>query len=576
VSPQALLEHATTLQNRLDEVTAERDQLAFEHQRLASEREKFRELYLQTLAKCLLLEKGLLGQKRERWTDDERQLTIDVLGALLATEPEVQEEETDTPPASEAEPKRRPRPVGRQRPPETLPRVEVEIIPPDVQEDGLAAFQRIGEDVSEEIERRTASVVVVRVIRPKFVRKASAVPVAEVSPEVTQIAPVTESQPMPARRTVVGASSIVETQGSQVVLQASAPELPIPRGLAGPGMLADTVVKRWLDHLPLNRLESVYAREGLPLSRSTICAWHLQLGDLVQPLIEAMWADARGQPYLCTDATGVLVQSKDKCRHAHFFVVIAPGRHVLFNYSRKHDGKAVDAMLRDYRGYLVADASSVYDHLYGTGDVAEVGCWAHLRRYYFKALASEPEWAREALSMVGTLFKIERELEKETPEKRLHVRQHQSKPLVERFFAWCDTKVKEVLEDTPIAKAIGYSQNHRGAFERYLEDGRLPIHNNWSERELRREAVGRKNWLFVGSDDGGTTNASFVTLLASCQHHGLEPYAYLRDLFCLLPSWPKSRVLELSPAEWTATSAKADVQAKLGDNIFRTVTLSEP
>jgi transposase len=175
-------------------------------------------------------------------------------------------------------------------------------------------------------------------------------------------------------------------------------------------MLADTLVKRWQDHLPLNRLEGIYARDGLELSRSTMCGWHEQLVPLAQPLVDAMRTDAFEQPYLCTDATGVLVQAKEQCRTGHFFVVVAPGLHVLFEYTRKHDSDAVDTVLAGYHGYLVADAHVVYDHLYGTGDVIEVNCWAHLRRYFFKALGSDPERAKRGLGFIGALFRIERSI----------------------------------------------------------------------------------------------------------------------------------------------------------------------
>jgi len=157
------------------------------------------------------------------------------------------------------------------------------------------------------------------------------------------------------------------------------PERPIERGLAGPGLLASTIVQRWQDHLPLNRQESIYAREGLPLARQTICDWHLKLADLVEPLVDAMMAGAFTSPYLCTDATGVLVQAKDQCRRSHFWVLVAPEKHVLYRYTAKHNSQAVDRLLAGYEGYLVADAHVVYDHLYAGGKVIEVGCWAHAR-----------------------------------------------------------------------------------------------------------------------------------------------------------------------------------------------------
>jgi transposase len=304
-----------------------------------------------------------------------------------------------------------------------------------------------------------------------------------------------------------------------------------------------------------------------------VCGWHAALAALAQPLVDAMWTDAFQAPYLCADATGVLVQAKEKCRRGHFFVVAAPEKHVLFGYSAKHDSKAVDTLLEGYKGYLVADAHAVFDHLYKTGDILECGCAAHARRYYWKALDSDPGRARYALDIFGALFRIERAMATSPPEHRKAVRLKESKPLLEALFAWCDREVDCVLDETPIAKAIGYTRNQREALCRFLEDGRLPIHNNFSERELRREAVGRRNWLFIGNDDAGDVNATFVSLLASCQLHGLEPLAYLRDLFCLLPSWPIKRVLELAPASWQKTLEQEDTQQRLAANVFRSAAL---
>jgi len=163
----------------------------------------------------------------------------------------------------------------------------------------------------------------------------------------------------------------------QAALDAVTAELPIPRGRAGPGMLADTIVRRWQDHQPLHRLERISARDGLTLNRSTLCGWHEQLAELATPLVDVMLADALRQPVRCPDATGVLVQAPARCRTGHVWVLVAPARHVLFRYSRRHDGAAVDAVLPGYQGYLVADAHSVYDHLFADGRVTGVGCWSH-------------------------------------------------------------------------------------------------------------------------------------------------------------------------------------------------------
>jgi transposase len=508
-------------------------ELTAENARLFSEREQYRKLYLDTLETCRKLEQGILGQKRERLTGEDASTTLSLLSMLLG------EEQPAAAPAAEpteVQAHTRQKPTGRRPLPENLPRVDVEVLPPEVQSQGLDAFERIGEDVTETVERRPGSLVVVRTHKPKFV-------------------------PKDRKRNA-------ETQ----VLQAAPPELPIERGLAGPGLLADTIVRRWQDHLPLNRLERIYGREGLVLPRATVCDWHLELAKLVRPLIWTMWQDALKAPYLCTDATGVLVQAKEKCRLGHFWVVVAPELHVMFGYTPKHDAAAVDKLLRGYKGDVVADAHVVFDHLFAAG-ATEVGCWSHHRRYYFKSLGSDPDRARHALAYFKALFQIERGLAQAPPEERLSVRQEKSKPLVDALFAWCDEQADRVLDETPIAHAIGYGRNQRDALRRFLDDGRLPMHNNVSERQLRREAVGRKNWVFLGSDFGGEANSSFVTLLASCQLHEIEPWAYLRDLFCLLPGWPVHRVLELAPAYWSKTSANDGVQRALAANIFRQATL---
>jgi hypothetical protein len=357
------------------------------------------------------------------------------------------------------------------------------------------------------------------------------------------------------------------------VVMGETPSLPIPRGLAGPGLLADTLVKRWQDHMPLNRMEDIFRREGVELARSTICTWHGALADLCERLVAAMRRDALESSYLCVDATGVLVQRKEKCRRSHFWVLVAPKRHVLFEYTRDHTRDAVDTVLADYEGYLVADAHAVYDHLYEDGDVVEVNCWAHCRRYFYKALESDPERAKAALGYIGALFRIDKKLKNASPHKRKRVREKHSKPVLEAFFSWCDAEWPELLEATPIYDGVRYARNQRVGLARFLEDGRLPLDNNISERNLRRQAVGRKNWLFLGSDDGGRVNAIFTSLLASCRMLRLEPWSYLRDLLCLLPGWPAHRVLELAPVNWAATSKREDVQHILDLDPYRALTL---
>ncbi len=503
------------------------------------EREDYRALYLQTMERCRKLELGILASKSEHLADHQAQLSLDVLSMMLG---ERQAAELDAALAAanaeqEVQAHTRRKPTGRKPLPEHLPRVEIEVLPPEVEKQGLDAFERIGEDVSETIERRPASFVVARVIRPKFVRRDR------------------------------------ERDAPTEVFIAESLELPIPRGLAGPGMLADTIVKRWQDHMPLHRLEDMYARDGVELARSTMCGWHGALAEVVEPVVSAMRADAFKRPYLCVDATGVLVQQKERCKTGHFWVLVAPQRHVLFEYTPQHSSDAVDDVLAGYEGYLVADAHSVYDHLYATGDVIEVNCWAHARRYFFKALDSDPERAKFALGLIGALFRIERTLADSPRKKKQRIRDKRARPIVDAFFSWCDAEAPNVLEDTPIFDGIRYARNQRVGLSQFLDDGRLPIHNNASELALRREAVGRKNWLFVGSDEFGKVNALFTSLLASCRLCNVEPWAYLRDILCILPRWPEHRLLDLAPVSWCKTRDDNDVRALLADNPFRKLTL---
>jgi transposase len=504
---------------------------------VTEERDEYKKLVRHLREENERLKRGLLGQKAERLPANDAQLSLMMIGLALGDQSAAA---APAPPPVEqivAEHTRR-KPV-RKPLPEHLPRVQIEIVPPEVEREP-EAFELIGTDARSVLERRPSATVVVEILYKKFVRKD-------------------------------------RTRGAETeVFVADALDLPIERGTAGPGMLADSIVRRWQDHQPLTRLEGIYARDGLELSKSTLCTWHEQVAELVQPLVDAMFAEAMREPLLCTDATGVLVLAKERCRTGHFWVLVAPDKHILYRYSKRHDGKAVDELLPGYSGYLVADAHSVYDHLYKTGAVVEVGCWAHARRYFHKALPSDPDRAKVALAHIGALFALERTMLSTPARKRQEIRQARAAPIADAFFHWCDQEASRVLDESPMAQAIGYARNQREALRRFLEDGRLPLHNNVSELNLRRQVVGRRNWLFVGSDDGADVNTVFVSLLASCRLHHIEPLGYMRDLLCLLPRWPRHRILELAPAYWSKALEQPETQQALDANVFRRVVLGLP
>jgi len=421
--------------------------------KVAEERDEYRKLVLHLKEEVERLRRGLIGQRAERLPQNDAQLSLAILtlamaGAGGAPEAEALIEEQLVGEHTRRKPVRKPLPSD-------LPRVPFEIIPPEVEREP-EAFECIGVETREVLERRPAATVVVVITFKKYVRKGR------------------------------------DRNAPTEVFAPAAVDLPIPRGLAGPGLLADTIVRRWQDHQPLHRLEGIYAREGIELARSTLCTWHGELAEMVRPLYDAMWTDALGSPYLCVDATGVLVLAKGQCRNGHFWVAVAPETHVMFRYSRRHDGKAVDQLLPDYKGYIVADAHNVYDHLYKDGGAVECGCWSHCRRYFWKSMAADPDRARVALVHIGALFKVERMIASSPRKKREEVRRAKSKPVLDAFFAWCELEKDRVLDESPMADAIRYAQNQKDALCRFLDDGRLPIHNNISERSLRREVLGRR------------------------------------------------------------------------------------
>lgn len=412
--------------------------------RLTQERDEYKKLYVTVREAYELAKIGILEQKAERLPKNDAQLSLAIVAmALGSAEAVTAEESAVEEAASESDGEEQTKTVaehtrkkrGRAPLPEHLPRITVELLPPEVEREGLNGFELIGTEEREVLERRPASHVVVRLVRKKFVRK----------PRPAEPSPAESEQPT-----------------EPTVLIRELPELPIVRGRAGPGLLAATIVYRWQDHLPLHRQQGLFAREGMALNKSTLCDWHIELATQAQPLVQAMKADALKQPVLLTDATGVLVQAAERCRRGHFWVLLAPDKHVLFEFSKRHNNKAVDSLLSGYSGYLVADAHPVYDHLFRDGEIEEVGCWSHSRRYFIKAVESEPERAKAALAPISALFRIERSIATAPRKKKEKVRQSKSKPLVTQLFDWCRAEKERVLEESPIHKAISYALNQEG------------------------------------------------------------------------------------------------------------------
>jgi transposase len=415
-----------------------------------------------------------------------------------------------------------------------LPVVNVVIEPADVAQHGAHNLRKIGEDVSEHIDRRPASLVLVRVVRPKYV----------VKPQIVNV--TTEML-----ATALGHGS-GENHGSMIV-QASMPDRIVPKSTAGPGLLAHVVVSKYGDHIPLNRQHEIFKREGYRISTSTLGDWVQVSLQMASTIVEAMWQDAHDAPYVLSDATGVLVQAPERCRRGHFYVVVVPGRSVLYRFADRNNGDTVAQILGNFRGKIQVDASSVYHELFRRQpDLQEVGCWAHARRKFFDQLDHNPEQALLGVGFINLLYDVHRDCMEDGVVDAAQ-RKERSQPILDALKKWVTTERAQFNGENPIAKACAYVDNHWIPLTRFLDDGALRLDNNPAELALRHEAVGRKNWLFLGSDEGALSNTTAVSLIASCKMHNVEPWAYLRDVFTLLPVWSSQDVLALAPARWKTT-----------------------
>jgi hypothetical protein len=346
------------------------------------------------------------------------------------------------------------------------------------------------------------------------------------------------------------------------------------RCMAAPSLLAHLVYAKFGMGLPFYRQEQQLAIEGIDLDRGTMCRYSEDVGASLGAIVQACLAEARETAFcLATDATGVAIQptplaegGRQPCRKGHFFVVLADKDHVFFEYQPKHTSAAVCEMFRGYSGYVQADAHAIYDALFrgdavgsGADPPEEVGCWSHARRKFWEAATAKHALGREGLLRIRALFELEARFTDLPPAKRHTQRNAWLLPLMDDFFAWArGTYELERGQRGFVASALGYAVRQEGALRRFLDDGRLKMDNNGAERALRRIAVGRKNWLFCGSDDHAEAAANLFSLIASCKLHGLDPEAYLADVIRVMPHWPRERYLELAPRYWAATRTRLD------------------
>jgi transposase len=382
-------------------------------------------------------------------------------------------------------------------------------------------------------------------------------------------------------------------EGPQIVT-ADKPSLPIEKGLAAPGLLSYIMVSKYGDHCPMHRLEGILKRYGIDIARSTMCDWAARCADMLHPLYDLMVNEVRASKVIHTDDTPVKVQDKTlgRTRTGRFWVYVGDEDHpqTVFAYtsSRSRDGPM--AFLRDWgqheRVYLQADAFGGYDGIYqgeAGGHVTEVACWAHARRKFYDAHTSAPGVSTQALAHIRLLYDVETSAKKAAKQairdgahdgdigsardeyrqlvaERYRLRQAHSLQRLAEFKTWLQSQQVErggrVLPKSPMGQAIQYSLNQWDALCVYTTDGRLNIDNNASENALRRVAVGRKNWLFAGSDNGGRTAATLFSLIATCQRHKVEPRAYLHDVLTRIAATPVSQLPNLLPDRWQSAPAQ--------------------
>jgi transposase len=531
---------STTLTTKLEATSAKLAEVM-------SERDRLRHAYDTLREQMELMRRRIFVAKAERV--DVRQLEIEfaekkaeleaLAAALGSAQPSDDDESDETPPNKKKKKPSRPKPKGRRDLfAVEMPEERVELL--DAELEGKAL--RIGFEESAKLGYRRAGPVRIVIARATY-----------------KIASTTNA-------TKDGASAELFTVPK--------PKELLNRCLLAPSMLAHILMSKYGFGIPFYRCEEMLAKDGIALDRSSMCRYAEDVGASLGAIVEACAKEAKETAFcLATDATGVAIQpepladkSRQPCKKGHFFVVLADRDHVFFEYQSKHSSAAVCEMFRGFSGYIQADAHVIYDALYrgeavdaGADPPEEVACWSHARRKFWEAAMAKYALGREGLFRIRILFEHDAKWADLPPQKRHALRLQILKPLLDDFFNWAKLEhEKSKSVRGLVASAFGYVVRQEDALRRFLDDGRLSMHNNRSERALRHIATGRKAWLFFGSDDHAAAAANLFSLIASCKLHALDAEAYLTDVIRVMPYWPRERYIELAPKYWAATRARLD------------------
>jgi transposase len=478
-----------------------------------------------------LMAKRLYGRRSEQLDPAQLQLAFEMLRAELEAQVAVPPEPE---PVAATRAERR-RGHGRKALPKHLPR-ERRVIEPSAEDRTCRCCgkekARIGEETSEQLEFVPAKFRVIETVRPKY-----ACPTCK--------------------------------DGVTVAL---APRSPVARSKAGAGLLAHVVVSKYADHVPLNRQTEIYRREGVDLSRTTLCDWVEQVFLLLGGIERAQWASVLSSQVLCADETPVKVLDMERreCARGYFWVYAGDRDEVVCDFSMGRRSEApTKALVHYHQGVLVCDGYAGYDEIERTKPgLVRSGCMAHARRKVFEAKDADPERALILLALIRRLYDVEakaKALPAASRDERVattrRLRQEESRPILAQLEEHVTRYRDQVLPKSPIGQAVGYMKNQWTYLTRFLEDGAIPIDNNEVERLIRPIAVGRGNWTFLGSEGGGDWAARLFGLLGTCKLQGVDPYAWMKDVLERVRDHPPDRVAELTPRNWKAARARTDTPA---------------
>jgi transposase len=399
-------------------------------------------------------------------------------------------------------------------------------------------MQRMGQDVAEKLDYQPGVFTVERHIRGKWV------------------------------------CNCCQQKGEGRLVQAPVPAHGIDKGIPTSALLAQVLVAKYLDHLPLYRQEAIFERAGLAIARSTLAQWVGECGVKLQPLVDALVAEMLKAPVLHADETPVAMLKpaslRDGKTHKAYLwsyctTSFSTMRAVVFDFADSRGGQHVREFLGlpgteqqpGWKGKLVSDDFSGYKACFELG-VTEAGCMAHARRKFHELWANHGSaLGEQALKFFGKLYEVEREVQPLEPDERKAIRQERSQPIADALHQWLTQQRQKVTDGSATAKAIDYSLKRWKALVRFIDDGELPIDNNWVENQIRPIAIGRKNWLFAGSLRAGKRAAAVMSLLHSARLNAHDPHAYLKDVLERLPTQPASRIGELLPHRWQPSASSA-------------------